>query len=122
MSTLAQKILDGEYEVLAEATQDANAKRQLASKIRSLNSTLESLLQKKIRIDLEIRSVRKKLTKLKKSSNLEIKTHVSLESSLSPEIQGLRDYLLDTTSNELEQELQRADYLLESYADLPLYQ
>jgi predicted nucleic acid-binding Zn-ribbon protein len=49
------------------------------SKLETLNHTLENLIQKKIRIDLEIRRTKKKISKLKTSSQTLVKTRVELE-------------------------------------------
>jgi mRNA-degrading endonuclease RelE of RelBE toxin-antitoxin system len=50
-------------------------KRAIASKLKSLNDTLDALIQKKIRIELEIKNVRRKAKNLSKQS----KTRLTIE-------------------------------------------
>lgn len=61
-------------------SQEVSAERRLrTSKLKSLQNQLEILIQKKIRIDLEIKRTKKKLSKIKESSKTEVKTRLSLE-------------------------------------------
>lgn len=69
------------YSVLSENQQNEEGleRKLLRSKLETLNHTLENLLQKKIRIDLEIKRTKKKLSKLKSSSQTLVRTKVELE-------------------------------------------
>jgi hypothetical protein len=53
--------------------------RQIASKIKSLNILLQNLMQKKIRIDLEMKRTKIKLSNLRKMSQTNLKTSLQLE-------------------------------------------
>lgn len=72
-----------QYKVLeAEAVkqkEDQTQRRILLSKIKSVNDHIAALLQKKIRIDLEIRHSKKKLSQLKSQVQTLVKTRVELE-------------------------------------------
>lgn len=69
--------------LLQEAKQSEDlkeiSKRQCLSKIKSLNNYIENLLQKKIRLDLEIRRQKKVLSNIKKQSETLLKTSISME-------------------------------------------
>lgn len=93
----------------------------LKSKIQSVNNYIESLLQKKMRLDLEIKRQKKVLSKLKQKSTTELKLSVELEGeSLRPlsqeEIQILKEALSPTefeTLVDLDKEIDRATRLLD---------
>lgn len=51
------------------------------SKIKGVSEHLAALLQKKIRIDLEIKRTKNQLTKLKKRSSTQLKLSASLEAA-----------------------------------------
>lgn len=51
-------------------------KRAIASKLKSLNDTLDALIQKKIRIELEIKNVRRKAKNLSKRSKTNLKIEI----------------------------------------------
>lgn len=53
--------------------------RALTSKIKGINSYLATLLQKKIRLELEIRRTKQRLSKLKKMSMTIVKTSIQVE-------------------------------------------
>lgn len=57
--------------------------RALTSKIKGVNSYLASLLQKKLRIELEIRRTRTRLSKLKSRSQTIVRTKINLEGQCS---------------------------------------
>lgn len=78
----------------------------LKSKMESLNMTLQNLLQKKIRIDLEIKRTKKKLSKLKNSSQTYVKTTVELE-GFDYDLFSLEDH-----------ELLKQKVTLEAYSEL----
>lgn len=95
-------------------------KRARASKIRALNDHLEAILQKKIRLDLEIQKIEQKLRKLK-----------STKSTISEEVY-VPSFSPDPVSSEglsaprwieeaLVLELQRSDALLDEVAEIRPY-
>lgn len=64
------------FEVIKEEeSRSLIEKRTIASKLKSLNDTLDALIQKKIRIELEIKNVRRKAKNLSKQS----KTRLTIE-------------------------------------------
>jgi regulator of replication initiation timing len=80
-------------------------RKLLVSKIETLNNQLNSLLQKKIRIELEIKRTRKRLSKLKSESQTMFKTAVQLE-GIDPDSDDPKDiqFLIETWSPETIQE------------------
>lgn len=104
-------------------------RRIYTSKLESLKNQLANLLQKKIRIDLEIKRTRKKLSKLKEESKTLVKTSLQLEGVL-PGPDGLIDNNLALRklgqqsyeeTLKLDLLLDEVQELLEAYADIPLY-
>lgn len=64
------------FEVIKEEeSRSLLEKRAIASKLKSLNATLDALIQKKIRIELEIKNVRRKAKILSNQS----KTRLTIE-------------------------------------------
>jgi len=59
-------------------------RQQLRSKLLSINKYIDALLQKKIRLDLEIRKQKKVLSKLRNQSSLKMKASLKLEDSIQP--------------------------------------
>lgn len=120
-------------ELLQEATQQNSEKiletKALTAKIKGLNGYLTSLLQKKIRIDLEIRRTKKQLTKLKKNSSLQIKSSIKLENALAsdetPSYSELRllaeGALPATVLQDFTEVLLESEKLLCEVEELPLY-
>lgn len=107
-----------------------SAERKLrTSKMKSLNSQLENLIQKKIRIDLEIQKTKKKLSKLKETSKTSVKTSLSLEGfdydQLTPED---CDQLRAENPNDfsellsLDEQIYRSEGILEEIEELPLFE
>lgn len=105
-------------------------RKSLLSKLRSLNSYLESIIQKKIRLDLEIKRTRVQISKLKSITSTEVKASATREGferyPLTPR-ESLR--LLEQVGQEefnflreLDEEIDRAQYLLEEYQDLPIFE
>lgn len=103
--------------------------KTVTSKMASLNSHLKSLLQKKIRIDLEIRRTRKKLSKMKNRSSTYIKTSISLEGfdpdHLKPDLTPILEEKLGNDRNQefalLNEQILIADSLITESENLPLY-
>ena len=101
----------------------------LFSKIKGLNDQLSALLQKKIRIDLEIKRTRKKLSKLKSQSSTFVKTRIQLEnfdplSFTSEDLQLFQEAVGEDAFQsylKLDQEIDRAELLLQDSENLPLY-
>jgi hypothetical protein len=114
---------------LIQEKQDQVERQLLVSKLKSLNDHISNLLQKKIRIDLEIRRTKKKLSKLKSSSKTYVHTKLELEGFI-PEFYDPRIYnsiLLEQVGKEVFQELleldqliDQADLLLQEIESLPL--
>lgn len=94
--------------------------RSLASKIKGLNDHLQALLQKKIRIDIEIRKTKRQITKLRQSKNFVLKTSVALEQSFAADpdhpfesfLRQLEEYQI---LQDLEQENERSSVLLKEF-------
>lgn len=125
-------ILEDTAKLMSEGTDPraelSNRRKAQQSKLKSLTNQLQNLLQKKIRIDLEIRSTRKKLSKLKGSSATTLRASLTAEGfDLSLEPIPV-EILQETISSELIEELKEfdsvldeADYTLSLIKDLPLY-
>lgn len=104
--------------------------RALTAKLKGLNGYLTSLLQKKIRIDLEIKRTRRQISKLKKSSSTLLKTSIQLENSLaegnSLSYQELRllaeNSLPASVLQEFTEEILQSEKLLREIEELPLYE
>lgn len=116
--------------VSPEASEETIERKLLSSKIKSLNNQLASLIQKKIRIDLEIKRTKRKLTKIKNQSLTNVKMKVELEGfnydSLSQE---QLEFLQESIGQEdfkslldLDEQIILADRILKDYQDLPLYE
>lgn len=54
--------------------------RAIASKVKSLNTVLSNLMQKKIRIDLEMKRTKVKIQNLKKLTSTDLKASLKFES------------------------------------------
>lgn len=104
--------------------------RALTAKLKGLNGYLTSLLQKKIRIDLEIKRTKRQLSKLKKSSSTKLKTSIQLENALATgnplNLRELRLLAEETLPASVLQEftevLLESEKLLCEVAELPLYE
>lgn len=70
----------------------------LKSKLQSVNNYIESLLQKKVRIDLEIKRQKKVLSKLKQKSSTELKISAKLEGT---DLRPLSREEIDTLKEDL---------------------
>lgn len=116
--------------IVEEAKLD-NFDQQLAkSKMSTLRNHLQALLQKKIRIDLEIKRTKKKLSKLKTTSQTYIKTRVSFEGfdydHLDPSTMELlkekigQDNFLEL--QQIDEQVYLIEELLDAYSDIPLYE
>lgn len=124
-------LFENNSELLTEVgpSQEASLRRKaVQSKLKSLTSQLQLLLQKKIRIDLEIRSTRTKLNKLKTRSSAEFKTSLQFEgvdtSSVPIPIQAVKEAVspeLFEEFQEFDKALREADVIVEQTMDLPLY-
>lgn len=108
--------------------QDSYERKLLKSKLESLNNHLEALIQKKIRLDLEIRRTRKKLSKLKTQSSTKVKLGISAEGFNVPsnreEVSLLQEQIdpqIFKSLADLDLEIDRSEEILETYKDLPLY-
>lgn len=87
------------FQLEASESQMKSAERKMrTSKLKSLRNYLEIIIQKKIRLDIEIKRTKEKISKIKESSKTEVKTSLSLENF---------DY--DSFSNEDREELLRRD-------------
>jgi len=65
--------------------------QQAASKVKSLNLLLQNLMQKKIRIDLEIKRTKMKLSNFKKFSEVSLKSSLQIEESTFPYFTSIDD-------------------------------
>lgn len=110
--------------------EDSMQRSLLTSKLKSLNDHLSALLQKKIRIDLEIKRTKKKLSKLKSQSQTYVKTRVQLE-GLNYETFGPdeKKILIENVGQEvfeeiynLDKQVYDAESILEELENLPLYE
>lgn len=87
------------FQLEASESQMKSAERKMrTSKLKSLRNYLEIIIQKKVRLDIEIKRTKEKISKIKESSKTEVKTSLSLENF---------DY--DSFSNEDREELLRRD-------------
>lgn len=87
------------FQLEASESQMKSAERKMrTSKLKSLRNYLEIIIQKKIRLDIEIKRTKEKISKIKDSSKTEVKTSLSLENF---------DY--DSFSDEDREELLRRD-------------
>lgn len=109
---------------------DQAMRKLLTSKMKSLEQHLESLVQKKIRLDIEIKRTKKKLSKLKTSGSDYIKARIELEGfsleqfgpdqeQMFLESLGLNTFL---DFQELDQLVDRAEQLIQEVEDLPLFE
>lgn len=114
-----------------QSNQDSLDRRLLTSKLKSLNTILQNLLQKKIRIDLEIRRTKKRISKLKSQSQTLVKTHVELEGDLNydhlsnQDLKVLQERFGEQVFSELfelDKEVFEAQQLLTEIEKLPLYE
>lgn len=123
------------YELLSSQKEELTLEQNfdsktVTSKMASLNSHLKALLQKKIRIDLEIRRTKKKLSKMKNRSSTYVKTTVSLEGFnldyLTPELNSILEEKLGPDKNQdmalLLEQIQIAETLEQEASRLPLYE
>jgi len=58
--------------------------RQVASKIKSLNILFQNLMQKKLRIDLELKRTKVKISSLRKMTQTNLKSSLQLETHSLP--------------------------------------
>lgn len=114
-----------------QSNQESLDRRLLTSKLKSLNTILQNLLQKKIRIDLEIRRTKKRISKLKSQSQTYVKTHVELEGDLNydhlsnQDLKVLQERFGEQVFSELfelDKEVFEAQQLLTEIEKLPLYE
>jgi len=56
--------------------------RQILSKIKSLNILIQNLMQKKLRIDLELKRTKIKISNLRKMTSTTLKSSLQLESDI----------------------------------------
>jgi hypothetical protein len=97
-------------------------RRLLTSKMKSLNNQLNLLTQKKLRLDIEIKRTKKKLSKIKKSSMTNIQAKLQIEgfdySKFSPDdLNLLREQVGPEEYEELlelDKEIDEADIILQS--------
>lgn len=114
----------------SDKLQEKLRRQSLLSKLRSLNNYLEAIIQKKIRLDLEIKRTRVQITKLKSITSTEVKATALREGfETLPLSQKETRKLLELVGSEefnflkdLDEEIDRAQYLLEEYRDLPLFE
>lgn len=110
--------------VLTEDKKIGNKLQALRLKADAVNRTIENLLNKKIRIDLEIKKQKNVLQNLKKQSSLELKTSLKLESFVPltlEETEQLKDSIdpfLYEQAKLLDQELDRCTENLQVISDL----
>lgn len=104
-------------------------RQTLTSKMETLKNQLENLLQKKIRIDLEIKRTRKKLTRIKSEAQTFVRTSIQLEGA-NPDSEDPKDYQIirEAYSQEeinqyahLEDLVKEAEEILRIYEEIPLY-
>lgn len=114
----------------SDKLQEKLRRQSLLSKLRSLNNYLEAIIQKKIRLDLEIKRTRVQITKLKSITSTEVKATALREGfETLPLSEKETRKLLELVGSEefnflkdLDEEIDRAQYLLEEYRDLPLFE
>lgn len=110
-----------------EETQGTREKTDLLSiksKIQSVNNYIESLLQKKIRLDLEIKRQKKTLSKLNKKAKTEFRFSVELERELERPLSQEQKLLLEDKIEsyyllkDLQNEIRRSDSLIQEILNL----
>lgn len=75
--------------------EDSLRRKAILSKMKGIQNQIEALLQKKIRLEFEIKSQKKKLSKLKQQSKFELKTAVELEGFNYDELTPKQSLLLE---------------------------
>lgn len=123
-------LITNQQKVVQEVSLQNFDAKLATSKLKSLQDHLSAILQKKIRLDLEIKRVRNRISKLKEKQLTQVKASVSLEGfdydHLNPDLVDLlrervgEDKIQEIT--ELELVIQEIDKLLETYQNLPLYE
>jgi hypothetical protein len=105
---------------LLQEQKDEFERKLLTSKLKSLEDHISNLIQKKIRIDLEIKRTKKKLTKLRQSSVTYVRTKVELEESLDlfDDEDSKLFYLEESVGHEVLQELIQLDELIDQAIEL----
>lgn len=110
--------------ILAETTtrsQEIVAQQEILSKIKGINGYLESLLQKRARLDLEIRKSKKRITKLKKEViNLKARRTTGSSSLKNESFVRNFDKQEDIIFESLDSEILLSDSLLAEVAQLSL--
>lgn len=113
----------------SQAKEGQIERKILTSKIKTLQDQLSQLAQKKVRLDLEIRRTKKKLSKIRTQSQTLVKTRVELEGfdydSFEPShLRLLTEQVGEEVSQELydlDEQVYLSGLLLQSLENLPLY-
>lgn len=114
--------------VLTEETSSKSDLKAIRLKAEAVNRTIENLLNKKIRIDLEIKKQKTVLQNLKKQSSLKLKTSLRLENLIESkmpltseeleQLEGSTDPALLQEAKALDQELDHCIELLQKIEEL----
>lgn len=114
-----RSLLEGSYE-----TQSTTETKALTAKLKGINGYLQSLLQKRIRLDLEIKRTKRQISKLKKKSSLIVKTSIQLETASGPltisQMRQICNRPSETSLQEFESALLETEKLLQEVATIPL--
>lgn len=97
-------------EPLSEEQSESLERKALTSKLKSLNTTLTNLLQKKIRLEIEIKRTKKKLKELQSYSQTKLRLKVAAEGLVYDFLtKSGRNQLLETFGREQYEELENLD-------------
>lgn len=105
-------------EFLLEQADEANRKL-LISKLKGLNDHLSNLVQKQLRLELEIKRTKKKLSRLKNDSQTYVKAKIQLEGfNQFPLSQEQTRMLSEKVGYETFKEIIQLDQLIDEATDL----
>lgn len=100
-------------------------RKAFVSKLKGLNDHLAALIQKKIRIDLEIKKTRNSITKLRQRSSFQMKLSTAVESRTGDPYQDfpffVREVLEERIEDQIALESDRSDDLLLEVEELKDY-
>lgn len=101
-------------------------RKAILSKLKGLNDHLAALIQKKVRIDLEIKKTRNVITRIRQRSSFQMKLSTSLESDLTGDpFQDFPALLRIQANQEIEDQLaleaDRAEELLREVTEIEDY-
>lgn len=108
----------------AKKALDSQLKRESiktkALKLAGINAHLQAVLQKRARLDLEIKQIKRRMTKLRQSLKTPTKASLKESAGISP-TDAFLEYLSETSYlSQYKDILDEADHLLEELAQVPL--